>query len=95
MEEFSNVIVGLLVPLATYFVTKLADSIRIDALRTCVKGLMALGVAFVLAVLQLIITTTGFTWPALWGNLPTIVAVALGFYGVILKPVKKIEGSAS
>ena len=91
MEELSNVIVGLLVPLATYFVTKLADGIRIDALRTCVKGLMALAVAFVLAVLQLILTTEGFTWPGLWGNLPTIVAVALGFYGVILKPVTRLE----
>lgn len=91
MDALSNVIVGLLVPLATYFVTKLADGIRIDALRTCVKGLMALSVAFVLAVLQLVLTTTGFTWVGLWGNLPTIVAVALGFYGVILKPTTELK----
>jgi len=91
MNELSNVFVGLLVPFATFFITKFADGIKTDALRTMVKGLMALGVAFILAILQLVITTTGFTWAGLWGNLPTIVAVALGFYGTILKPATELK----
>lgn len=89
MSELSTILVGALVTMATYFITKLADGILNDALRTATKALMALGVAFVLACLQLLIAG-GFTWPGLWDNLPVVVASAMTLYGLILKPVTKL-----
>jgi len=88
MSELSTILVGALVTMATYFVTKLAEKIPDDGLRTAVKAVMTLAVAFILACLQLFIQGN-FTWPGLWANLPVIVASAMTLYGLILKPATK------
>ena len=85
MTELTTVLLGALVSCATFFINKLTASIINDSLKTAVKALVTLAVAFGLACLQLLLAGN-FTWPGLWANLPVVVASAMTFYGLILKP---------
>jgi len=86
MTEFTTILVGALVSCATFLINKLTTGIVNDALKTAVKALVTLAVAFLIACLQLFLQGN-FTWPELWGNLPVVIASAMTFYGLILKPV--------
>lgn len=85
MDELTTVLVGALVTVATFYVNKLVAPILDGGLRTAVKALVTLAVSFGLACLQLILLGT-FTWAGLWANLPVVVAAAMTFYGLIIKP---------
>jgi hypothetical protein len=89
MNELSVVLVGALVTCATFFVNKLSDAIANDALRTAVKAMVTLVISFALACFQLLLAGA-FSWAVLWGNFPIVVASAMTFYGLILKPATKL-----
>jgi len=88
MEELTTVLIGALVTVATYLVNMVVGPIQDSALRTAVKTLVALVVAFILGSLQLLLQGN-WTWGNLWANLPVVVAVAMTLYGLILKPTTK------
>ena len=88
MIEFSTVMMGALTTIAAFFVNMIVEKYITGALKTAVKALMTLVIAFGLACLQLLFANT-FTWPGLWQNLPVVIASAMTIYGLILKPITK------
>ncbi len=88
MQEFITILVGALVSCASYFINYWTEQVQHEALRTALKALVTLVVSVALATLQLVVTGT-LTWATLFENLPLVIASAMTFYGLILKPATK------
>lgn len=88
MATMWSVIVGFIVTIITYFLSQWDIKGKWAPIGTALKGLTALAVSFLLAIVQGL-STGAFLWKDVWTSLPIIVSVAMGFYGIIVKPVEK------
>lgn len=88
MSSMWNTLIGLLVTIITFLFSQWEITGKYAPVGTALKGLLAIAVAFCLAVAQGLFTEV-FVWKDVWANLPAIVGWAMGFYGVIIKPIDK------
>jgi membrane-associated PAP2 superfamily phosphatase len=88
MSTMWSVIVGFIVTIITYFLSQWDIEGKWAPIGTALKGLIAIVVSFILAIVQGL-CTGAFLWKDVWTSLPIIVGVAMGFYGVIIKPIDK------
>jgi len=88
MSTMWSVIIGFIVTIITYFLSQWNIEGKWAPVGTSLKGLLAIAVSFLLAIVQGL-TTGAFLWKDVWTSLPIIVGVAMGFYGVIVKPIDK------
>lgn len=88
MSSMWNVLVGLIVTIITFLFSQWEITGKYAPIGTALKGVIAIAVAFILAVLQGLFTGA-FVWNTVWASLPAIVGWAMGFYGVIIKPIDK------
>ena len=88
-----NTLIGLLVTIITFLFSQWEITGKYAPVGTALKGLLAIAVAFCLAVAQGLFTEI-FVWKDVWANLPAIVGWAMGFYGVIIKPIDKAVTAA-
>src|SRR5664280_529831 len=88
MSTTWSVLIGFIVTIITYLFSQWNITGKWEPIGTSLKGLMAIGISFLLAVVQGLATGT-FMWKDVWTSLPIIVGVAMGFYGVIVKPIDK------
>jgi hypothetical protein len=84
-----SALVGLLVTILTFLFTQWEITGKWAPVGTAIKGVIALVVSFVLAVMEGLFTGA-FDIHQVWAQMPTIVATALAFYGVIVKPIDKV-----
>jgi hypothetical protein len=93
MSSAWNILVGLLVTVITFLFSQWSIKGKYEPIGTALKGVMAIVVAFILSVVQGLVTGE-VVWNTVWASLPAIVGWAMGFYGVIIKPIDKAVEAA-
>jgi O-antigen ligase len=89
MSPAWNVLSGFIVTIITFILTQWEIKGKWNAVGTALKGIIALIVSMFMGMVEVMISLGTFSMSAVWENLPLIVAAAMSFYGIIVKPADK------